>query len=140
MLTYLEGIHVDEYNRLRDEVGWGALPKQQAQAGLDHSSYVVSCEEQGKVVGTARVLWDGEYIAYLADVMLSPDYQRKGIGKQLVQMVIDYLHTHVNKEWDIMFVLVAAKGKEGFYKKLGFEERPNENLGAGMSQWIRAVK
>lgn len=52
-------------------------------------------------------------------------------------MIIDYLHTYVHEGWGIMTVLVAAKGKEGFYKKLGFEERPNEQLGSGMSQWIR---
>ena len=138
MLQYLEGINVDDYNRLRNEVGWGELPRQQAQIGLDNSSYVVSCNEQGKIVGTARVLWDGGYVAYIADVMVSPDYQRIGIGRRLMQMVMDYLRTHVNEQWDIMTVLIAAKGKEGFYKKFGFEKRPNEKLGAGMSQWIKA--
>ena len=133
---YLEGINVDDYNRLRDEVGWGALPKQQAQAGLEHSSYVVSCNEQGKAIGSARVIWDGGYVVYIADVMVSPDYQRRGIGSKLMQMIMDYLHTHINENWDIMIVLVAAKGKEAFYKKFGFNERPNENLGAGMSKWI----
>lgn len=134
---YFEGINVDDYNRLRDEVGWGALPKQQAQAGLENSSYVVSCNKQGKAIGTARVIWDGGYIVYIADVMVSPDYQRMGIGRKLMQMIMDYLHTNINENWDIMIVLVAAKGKEEFYKKFGFNERPNENLGAGMSQWIR---
>jgi hypothetical protein len=33
--------------------------------------------------------------------------------------------------------LMAAKGKEGFYQKFGFEERPNDHLGAGMTQWIK---
>lgn len=137
MLQYLEGINVDDYNRLRNEVGWGELPRQQAQIGLDNSSYVVSCSEQGRTVGTARVLWDGGYVAYIADVMVLPDYQRMGIGSKLMQMVMDYLHTHVNEQWTVMVVLVAAKGKEEFYKKFGFEERPNEKLGSGMSQWIR---
>lgn len=75
MLQYLEGIEVEDYNRLREEVGWGALPTQQAQIGLEHSSYVVSCRDQEKTVGTARVIWDGGYTAYIADVMISPEYQ-----------------------------------------------------------------
>jgi hypothetical protein len=33
--------------------------------------------------------------------------------------------------------LMAAKGKEGFYKKFGFEERPNDKSGAGMTLWIK---
>jgi hypothetical protein len=33
--------------------------------------------------------------------------------------------------------LMSAKGKEPFYKKFGFEERPNDKVGAGMTQWIK---
>jgi hypothetical protein len=36
-----------------------------------------------------------------------------------------------------MICLLAAKGKEEFYKKFGFEERPNEKSGSGMSQWVK---
>ena len=36
----------------------------------------------------------------------------------------------------IMVSLKAAKGKESFYKKFGFIERPNEDFGPGMHQWI----
>jgi hypothetical protein len=35
-----------------------------------------------------------------------------------------------------MVNLMAAQGKEGFYKKFGFAERPNDGHGAGMSLWI----
>lgn len=136
MLQYHEGVNVEDYNKLRNEVGWGALPKEQAQIGLNNSSYVVSCSEDGRTVGEARVIWDGGYVAYIADVMVSPDYQHRGIGRKLMEMIMEYLHSHVNDGWRIMTVLVAAKGEEGFYKKFGFEERPNEKLGPGMSQWI----
>ena len=139
MLQYLEGISVDDYIRLRNEVGWKELPRQQAQIGLDNSSYIVSCNEHGKTVATARVLWDGGYVAYIADVMVSPSYQRRGIGRSLMQLIMDYLHSQVNEQLSIMTVLVAAKGKEEFYKKYGFEERPSEKLGPGMSQWIGPI-
>ena len=35
----------------------------------------------------------------------------------------------------IMFILGAAKGKEGFYEKFGFKVRPNDFNGSGMSMW-----
>ena len=34
------------------------------------------------------------------------------------------------------FIITARKGKEPFYAKLGFVERPNEEAGAGMNQWL----
>lgn len=33
--------------------------------------------------------------------------------------------------------LMSAKGKEDFYKKFGFMERPNESYGAGMIQYLK---
>jgi hypothetical protein len=36
----------------------------------------------------------------------------------------------------IMISLMAAKGKEEFYKKFDFIGRPNEMTGEGMFQWI----
>lgn len=33
--------------------------------------------------------------------------------------------------------LMSAKGKEEFYKRFGFIERPNESYGAGMIQFIK---
>ena len=34
-----------------------------------------------------------------------------------------------------MFILGDAKGKEGFYEKIGFHRRPNEFSGDGMTMW-----
>ena len=36
--------------------------------------------------------------------------------------------------YKVKMCLLAAKGKEPFYEKLGFVERPNDRLGAGMDQ------
>ncbi len=65
-----------------------------------------------------------------------PQYQHQGIGKQLVIRAMDYLNAQRKPGWKIKIVLVAAKGKEGFYQKLGFCSRPNENSGPGMDIWL----
>ena len=49
---------------------------------------------------------------------------------------MDYLRSQLREGWSIMVVLVAAKGKEAFYQRFGFTQRPNEEMGCGMSQWI----
>ena len=36
----------------------------------------------------------------------------------------------------IMVNLMATTGNEGFYRKFGFTERPNDAMGAGMVRWI----
>lgn len=130
-------ISVKDWNSLRDAVGWGALCEEQAKQCLDHSAFVISCYDGDQIVGTARVNWDYGYVAYLGDVMVMPAYQRKGIGEHMVTEAIAFVKSQLKEGWIIMFLLLAAKGKEPFYERLGFQKRPNEHAGAGMSMWIK---
>ena len=137
MLNYTNTLAVKEYCELRAAVQWQPIAEDQAQSGLDHSDFIVACRKADAIVGCARIFWDKGYIAYLADVMVKPEYQGRGIGKKLVQSCIDYIHNQLKEGWRIKIVIVSAKGKEGFYEKFGFQIRPNENDGAGMQIWCR---
>lgn len=135
-IQYKEKITVEEYNGLREIVGWGKLCDEQAQQGLEHSAYVISCYDDDVIVGTARVIWDRGYVSYLADVMVKPEYQGLGIGKCMVEQCMAFMRAQLKEGWKIKMVLITAKGKEEFYKKLGFIVRPNEFSGPAMDKWI----
>lgn len=135
-MLYREYISVEDYNKLREAVGWGSLCEEQARAGLNNSAYVISCYDGEKTIGTARVIWDGGYIAYLSDVMVLPECQGLGYGKQMVLRAIQYMKSQLKPNWKIKLVLLAAKDKEKFYEKFGFQERPNKQAGAGMEMWL----
>jgi predicted N-acetyltransferase YhbS len=137
MLEYTHMLSAKEYCQLRAAVQWQPIVEDQAQSGLDHSDFIVACREQEKIVGCARIFWDKGYIAYLADVMVKPEYQGRGIGKKLVESCISYIQSQLKEGWRIKIVIVSAKGKEPFYEKFGFQVRPNENDGAGMQMWCR---
>ena len=137
MLEYTHMLSAKEYCELRAAVQWKPIAEDQAQSGLDHSDFIVACREQEKIVGCARIFWDKGYIAYLADVMVKPEYQGRGIGKKLVESCISYIQSQLKEGWRIKIVIVSAKGKEPFYEKFGFQVRPNENDGAGMQMWCR---
>ena len=136
MLTYTEGISAKDYCDLRSSVGWPKILFSQAQSGLEHSDYVISCMDDDKTIGCARIFWDKGYIAYLADVMVQPEYQSRGIVKRLVNECISYINSQLKEGWRAKIVIVSAKGKEKFYENLGFIVRPNENDGVGMDMWI----
>ncbi|MFT3983258.1 MAG: GNAT family N-acetyltransferase [Lachnospiraceae bacterium] len=135
-LSFVNTISCEDYNRLRAEVNWKTLPQEQALAGIVHSAYLVACRDGENAVATARVLWDGGYVAYICDVIVSPTYQKMGIGRELVNRILNYLKSQLKEGWFIMVTLVSAHGKEPFYEKIGFIKRPNEQYGAGMTQWI----
>jgi len=135
MLEYNNMLTTEEYSELRSAVEWQPIIAEQAEAGLQNSDFVIACREGKSIVGCARILWDKGYIAYLADVMVKPEYQKQGIGKKLVVECISYIDQQLKDGWRIKIVIVSAKGKEQFYEKFGFQVRPNENEGAGMQMW-----
>ena len=135
-ITYVNEISLEDYARLRDAVGFRKIPLRQAAAGLKNTAYQVAAKDGDRAVGMARILWDGGYTAYLADVVVHPDYQGKQIGRRMVKNIIDYLKAQMEPGDGISLNLGAAREKEPFYWKLGFRTRPNEHEGAGMSQWL----
>lgn len=135
MLEYNNMLSVKEYCALRSAVEWPSIIEEQAQAGLNNSDFIVACRDEKNIVGCARLFWDKGYIAYLADVMVKPEYQKRGIGKQLVNECVSYIDNQLKAGWRIKIIIVSAKGKEQFYEKLGFKIRPNEHEGAGMQMW-----
>lgn len=121
---------------MREAVGWPALPYDEANSGLEHSSFICACRYKGEIAGAVRLIWDHGYIAYLSDLMVMPEHQRKGIGKQLAEKAIEWLRIEKPQGWKIKIVLISTPGNEGFYARLGFERRPSGNMGAGMDMWL----
>lgn len=137
-LVWQNAVSPEDYNALRKAVGWEPLCLEQARRGLAGSAFLIGCYDRGKLVASARVIWDGGYISYLADVMVLPEYQGRGIGRHMVEEALAFMCSQLRENRRIKMVLVSAKGKEPFYQKLGFLERPNEVDGAGMGQWLKS--
>jgi GNAT superfamily N-acetyltransferase len=136
-IQYVNTISAVDYNHLRKSVGWNEVAKKQAQTGINNSAYIISAVCEDKAVGMARVVSDGGYIAIIVDVIVLPNFQGKGIGKCMMNSVMEHIKNSIN-EGETMFVnLMAAKGRESFYSQFGFVERPNDKYGAGMTQWMK---
>ena len=90
-------------------------------------------ESFGKKIGV--IATDETKDSYLGDVIIRPEYQGMGIGTEIVTRLKDMVMEVAEQGDNIMFILGAAAGKEGFYEKLGFKVRPNEFNGSGMSMW-----
>lgn len=69
------------YNEFRDMVGWGTLLPEQTEAVLSNS-ICFSLECEGETIAITRVLWDGGYTAYIADVIVHEKHRGHGIGKK----------------------------------------------------------
>ena len=134
-LHYTDKITGKEYNELRLSVGFRPITEGQAQRGLEHTTFLTAVRDGDRIVAMGRMLFDFGYTAYLGDIIVRPEYQKQGIGKRIVENLIDRtMDSAYEDEW-IMFILVAARNKEAFYEKLGFQRHPNEISGGGMSMY-----
>ena len=134
-LIYTDTMTGEEYNELRMSVEWRPITQGQAERGLEHTTFLAAVRDHGRIVAMGRMLFDFGYTAYLGDVIVHPEYQGQGIGKKIVEYLIDRTMEAASEGERIMFILGAAKDKEGFYEKFGFQRRPNEFSGDGMSMW-----
>lgn len=134
-IIFTETMTGEEYNELRLSVDWRPITEGQAGRGLEHTTFLSVARDGGKIVAMGRMLFDFGYTAYLGDVIVRPEYQGRGIGKKIVEHLINKTMEAAYEGERIMFILGAAKDKEGFYEKLGFQRRPNEFSGDGMSMW-----
>lgn len=135
-IEYVNTLSFTEYNHLRKSVGWNEIADKQAQTGINNSAYIVSAICKDKTVGMARVVGDCGYIAVIVDVIVLPEFQGKGIGKTMMNMVMEHIKSNITEGEGVFVNLMSAKGRESFYKQYGFIERPNDKLGSGMTQWI----
>ena len=124
----------DEFIKLRQAVGWSCPEKDVISNGLKNTLFSVCIEKDRELVGYGRVIGDGAFSLYIQDIIVIPEYQRLGLGSELMNEIIKYITGKYTK--GTMVCLMAAIGKENFYKKFKFIERPNEVYGAGMIQYI----
>lgn len=89
---------------------------------FEQSSLVLSLWEADRLVGLARVLTDGVQMSYLCDLAVEPDLQGAGVGKRLVDEVLDRCK-------GTELVLRDSNLSSGFYDRLGFQ--PVDNA------WVR---
>ena len=75
---------------LYKSVGWSMYTRDSArlERALTHSSTVLSAYEGKQLVGLIRAVGDGETILFIQDLLVLPEYQRRGIGKQLIEALL----------------------------------------------------
>lgn len=135
-LEFTNTITPEEYLAMREIVGWRLFPIEEAAAGLAGSAYLCCIRQNGSPIAMSRYLWDGGYVVYIADVIVKPEYQGQGLGRLLMERTMAQIRSNLKPGYRVMVNLMAAKGKEPFYQKFGFEDRPSERFGEGMHQWL----
>ncbi len=82
------------------------------QKAFEASHTAVFAYSNDQLVGFGRAISDGAYQAAVYEMAVVPEFQRRGIGAQIMRAILDRLP-------GCNVILYASPGKEDFYRKLG---------------------
>lgn len=96
-------------------VGWdsGNYPEK-LQEAIRTSHRVVTAWDGNKLIGLINAIADDAMNAYIPYTVVRPEYQKRGIGKRLVEIILQEYKDYARK------VLIAYDDAVDFYKKCGF--------------------
>jgi ribosomal protein S18 acetylase RimI-like enzyme len=108
-------INPEQVAKLRKSVGWnGRL--ESCKKSLQKSYLYICCFNGYELIGFVDVVSNGVTDAYIQDLVVEPSYQKKGIGKNLMNMAIEKLKNDGVYYISVMF----DESLLGFYKKFNF--------------------
>lgn len=125
-LSKNKNINLRDLEKLCDSVGWIRRPLKKVKTAIENSfltMYLFHHEQNNRkrLIAFTRVTSDNAFNATIWDVVVHPDFQGKGLGKTLMQQVIQQLRYH-----DISTITLFADPQVvNFYKTLGFITDPD---------------
>lgn len=118
-------INLYELEKLCDTVGWVRRPLKKVKTAIKNSFLTISLSyhenKQERLIGFARATSDNTFNATIWDVVVRPEFQRRGLGKILINEIVKELRCS-----DISTITLFADPQVlNFYKNLGFIPDPD---------------
>ena len=110
----IDTVDWDEMSELYRIAPLGTKSADWLRTAYSNSMFKCIAFDGKKVVAAGRAVADGVDCSYLCDIVVHPTYQGSGLGKQLIQELIDLSKDHRK------IILYAVPGREPFYEKFGF--------------------
>lgn len=113
-----QAFQLEEILDLYRSVGWTnylerAELLEQAYAA---SLCVLGAYDADRLTGIIRAVGDGKTIVFIQDLIVLPEYQRKGIGTKLLQAVMD----RYQGVYQMELLTDATEKTKAFYRSMGF--------------------
>jgi ribosomal protein S18 acetylase RimI-like enzyme len=111
----LDGIDWHEAAQVVEKAPLGKRDPDELRQAFMASYAAITVHDDAKLIGLARALCDGQYQAAIYDVVILPEYQGQGVGREIMRRLRDMLPVK-------NVILYAAPGRQGFYAKLGYKK------------------
>jgi len=117
----------DEFIALRAAAGLSPRTPEAARLGLPRSLFAVCIRMEQELIGMGRVIGDGGCSFQIVDIAVHPDYQRQGLGTQIMQALMQYIRDSAPNSAHVS--LFADRGAQALYRKFGFELTAPDSVG-----------
>lgn len=124
-----------EYISLRIKSGMGTKDPNKAEVALKNSLFTVSIWEKDSMIGFGRIVGDGGITYVVSDIMVDPEFQRKGLGKVIMKEIDAYLEN--NTDQYAYVCLIANKPADKLYSQFNFEYSEPKSCGMKRKQSIK---
>ena len=98
-------------------VGWSPFGVDYPAALAGYSVTTSAWSADGRLVAWTSVVSDNVRHAFLLDVMVRPEFQGRGLGREVVLRAIDAMRA----KGVTAFHVDCAQDRAGFYEKCGFK-------------------
>lgn len=89
-------------------------PRERTERAI-RNSLVFGVYVSDKQIGVARVVTDYSIFAYLCDVFILEDYRAHGLGKWLIETIMEHPDLREMRRW-----LLVTSDAHGLYRQYGF--------------------
>lgn len=82
---------IQEVKSIYKKESWNAYLKDDEKLirAFSNSLYILGAFDEDKLIGFIRCVGDGEHVLMIQDLIVSPEYQQKGIGTYLFRTIMD---------------------------------------------------
>lgn len=110
----IDAVDWDEMSELYRIAPLGIKSGDWLRTAYSNSMFKCLAFDSERIIAAGRAVADGVDCSYLCDIVVHPSYQGSGLGKELIQRLIDLSKGHRK------IILYAVPGREPFYAKFGF--------------------
>jgi len=115
------------YLSLRAAGGLSSYDRDAADIGLKNSLHSVMLFDKDQPIGMGRLVGDGGCFVQVTDVVVHPDYQGRGLGKEIMSALSAFIETRLPPS--VYVSLIADVPANHLYEQFGFRETAPRSVG-----------
>ena len=120
---------LEGFKKLRNSVNWNleerGISDERILSSLESSPYCVCAYADDKLIGMVRISGDKEMYGYIQDNVVLDEYQGKGIGKNMMRILLK----NIKDKKGYLLGTCPSKVAVEFYSKFGMKKRPENPNG-----------